>query len=86
MRQPAVVGQQPAQARGEPDEVGNVRVDVVGDHQVGRPVLGAHVRAGLRREERGESGIPRSRAASATFAAGSTPSTGCPRATTCCSR
>ena len=40
--QPAVVGQQSAQRSGEAEEIGNVRVDVVGDHEVRRTVLGAH--------------------------------------------
>ena len=40
--QPAVFGQQSAQRSGEAQQIGNVRVDVVGDHEVRRPVLGAH--------------------------------------------
>ena len=51
-RYPAVVRDERPQALGEPDDVRDVGVDVVQADQVGRPVLGADLRPGLRREER----------------------------------
>ena len=40
--QPAVVGQQSAQRSGEAQEIGYVRVDVVGDHEIRRTVIVPH--------------------------------------------
>ena len=55
-RHPAVVGDHGPQALGEADDVGDVGVDVVEADQIGRAVLLAHLRAGLRGEERRERG------------------------------
>lgn len=59
---PAVVGDQGAEPLGEPDHVGDVRVHVVGHHQVRRAVFGADGRSGVRAQElreRGHTGVPR---------------------------
>ena len=58
-RDPAVVGDQGAQALGEADHVGDVRVHVVGHDQIRRPVLLADGGAGGRVQELGERGHPR---------------------------
>ena len=40
--QPAVVGQQSAQRSGEPKEIGDMRVDVVGNNKICGPMPAAH--------------------------------------------
>ena len=81
-----VVGDQRAQALGEVEDVGHVGEYVVGDDEVGGPVPRRDVAAGLLAEEQTSVGMPARDAASATFAAGSTPSARIPRATKCCRR
>ena len=78
--------QHPLHAGDEVVQVGNVCHHVVGDQQIGPPALRRRDGRELPTEERDErldSSLPRR---PATFAAGSTPSAGMPRSTTCWSR
>ena len=82
--QPAVVGEQSAEGPGETEQIGNVRVDVVGDHEVRRTVFGAHRRGqSARRGRRSRSERHASRAAAPTLTEGSIPRHGMPAATAC---
>ena len=67
-------------------QIRHVSHHVVGDEQVRGPPLGDQPAARSRPKNSTTVSIPCSRAASATFAAGSIPSAGMPRAITCCSR
>lgn len=85
-RDQPVVGHQLAQASGEVDDVGHVREHVVRHHQVGPTVRTGDLPPALLPRKRTTVRTPRRSAAAATFAAGSTPSTGTPRGNRCWSR
>ena len=79
--------QQTRDAGDEVVEVGNLRQHVVADDEIGLACLRPHSCSRARcRRTRPASECPCRRAASATLAAGSMPSTGTPSGRKCCSR